>query len=375
MAGKELERGVSEAYSINKLGAHPEILEDMRQGGPGRLVTVHLMPQNLCNQGCSFCSYRLPDNKNSSVFNDREHIPIERLGLLLDDLEALGAQGIEVTGGGEPLLYPYTEELWTQLAHRPFRSALVTNGTCLRWFAPLVSESLSWARVSIDAGTAETYSLMRKCPERHFGLAWDAVSRLREAAPKDSSYRLGVGFVLSNENTGDVYEFVKRASESGADNTRLSVVFSDLNYAFYNDKDALRRAVHESVRAETDFSRDGFKVHNLIPQRYEQNLEPVQDYRRCATKDLLCVVEGGCNVYTCCTFTGSLSGLYGNFAEHPGGFLGLWQEHADWRRGFDASKYCRCACLYRDRNLAMIDLIEGRHNPPPDQEWIHKEFI
>ena len=49
-------------YATDKLGSHPEIVAKLRKG-ESTLTSVHLMPQNLCNHSCSFCSYRLPDNK------------------------------------------------------------------------------------------------------------------------------------------------------------------------------------------------------------------------------------------------------------------------------------------------------------------------
>ncbi|MCU7936715.1 MAG: hypothetical protein KZQ99_17880 [Candidatus Thiodiazotropha sp. (ex Dulcina madagascariensis)] len=78
-------------------------------------------------------------------------------------------------------------------------------------------------------------------------------------------------------------------------------------------------------------------------------------------------------VYTCCTFTGSFKGLYGNFMEHPGGFRGLWEESGAWRKNLLASEYCDCSCLYRDRNHAMNELIDGIQEAGPAH--IHKEFI
>ena len=356
---------MSSEYSSHKLASHPLVLDQMRRTGEGRLLSVHLMPQNLCNHRCSFCSYRLPENKNSEAFNEAAHIPIQWLNALLDDLESMGVLGIEVTGGGEPLAYPWQHELWSGMARRGFATALVTNGTLLK-DAALVTQSMKWARVSIDAGTPATYAETRGCPESHFERAWGAVAAMREAAPDDPDFRLGVGFVLSNENLGEILPFVRRARDSGADNVRLSSTFSDKHLDYYKDQGRLAAAVEDARRAKVDFETDDFHVHDFVSTRLWETAHPEQDYRRCPTKDLLCVVEGECRVYTCCTFTGSLSGLYGRFDEHPDGFRGLWEGAAQWRRDFDASTYCKCSCLYRDKNMAMNELIEGH---------LHREFV
>ena len=365
------------SYAIDKLGSHPGALAAFREGKPPGLITVHLMPQNLCNQRCSFCSYRLPDNKNSARFNEGAHIPWPAMAQLLADFDQMGVQGVEVTGGGEPLAYPMTRQLWEEFSRYRFRTALVSNGTLLRpELAPVVTAArLSWARISIDAASEEIYAEMRKCPRGHFRKAWAAVRLLREHAPQDPDFRLGVGFVLCNENMAEVYDFVRLASESGADNCRLSVTFSDQHEDFFRDKRSLAAAVEESERAVIDFHRPpAFVVNNLMPKRHWEVQHPAQDYVRCPSKDVLCVVEGECKVYTCCTFTGSVFGLYGKFTEHASGFHGLWDDFSTWRSKFDASKYCQCSCLYRDRNLAMNALIDGIGEPPA-HDGVHREFI
>lgn len=366
---------MTEPYAVNKLVSHPEVLEDLRSGGPGRLISVHLMPQNVCNHSCSFCSYRLEGNKNSEVFDDEKALPEAALKSLLSDFAELGVQGVEVTGGGEPLVYPHFETLWGGLAQHGFATALVTNGSMMREDKAerICSTRLKWARISIDAGKESTYTQIRKCPPSHFFRAWDAVRFLRLHAPRDPEFCLGVGFVLSNENIGEILEFAKRARDAGADNVRLSACYSDQHLAYYRDEKALRRAVEDSRKAE-ELATPSFKVVNLIPKRVSEIEAPQQDYPRCVTQELLCVVEGEGRVYTCCTFTGSLKGLQGNILQHPEGFKGIWRDRLSWRRELDPRHYCRCSCLYRDRNLAMLDLLaEPKQSPAGDH--IHKEFI
>lgn len=366
---------MTDAYAPNKLAAHPEVLADLRAGGPGRLLSVHLMPMNTCNQRCSFCAYRMPDNKNAEDFNESAHLGrVAMIGLLADFAE-MGVLGVEVTGGGEPLAYPHTDALWYQLGYHGFDTALVTNGSLMKDRAPLIcSTRLKWARVSIDASKPQTHSTMRRCPPDHFAKAWRAVEELRKHAPKDPDFRLGVGFVLSNENWQEVYDFVRMAKEHGADNVRLSSTFSDKHLAYFGPDVDLKAAAHASVQAAADFEDENFKVHNQIPRRLWETEHHAQDYERCTTKDLLCVVEGEGKVYTCCTFTGSNKGLMGNFVQHPRGFRGVWEDNAEWRKALNAKEYCKVACLYRERNLAMIDLIAAP-TMPPKQEHLHENFI
>ena len=360
-------------YSTEKLAAHPSVIQSLRATGDGKLITVHLMPQNVCNQSCSFCSYRMPNNKNSEVFDKGKYLPLDTLAGLCQDFAEMRVQGIELTGGGEPLAYPEINELLGLLWSHGFAVGLVTNGTLYHRIDDIgktLGRCLRWARVSVDAATPSTYSKMRQTPRSLFDKAWatvrDLSNRRHEFNPE---FKLGVGFVLCNENMGEVHSFVRMAKDSGADNVRLSLVYSDQGLGFFDDREALMNEVNESEAADQDFTDDSFTVHNLIPSRYQENLHPTQDYRRCPTKDVLCVVEGEGKVYTCCTYTGSTEGLYGNFLEHEGGFRGLWDANAERRRNWDSRKECPVACLYRDRNLAMNKLIDD------PQTVVHKEFI
>lgn len=364
-----------DAYAVDKLAAHPDVLADLRAGGAGRLLSVHLSPQNLCNQRCSFCAYRMPDNLNAENFDEEKQLSLHDLTGLLYHLHHMGVQGVEVTGGGEPLAYRYTEQLWALLRDYGFATAIVTNGSLMRDRAELICASkLKWARVSIDSAKPETHAKMRRCPPDHFAKAWRAVEELRKHAPKDPEFRLGVGFVLCNENWREVYDFVRMAKEHGADNVRLSATYSSQHLAYFGPDVDLRAAEAASVQAAADFEDGELRVHNQIPTRLHEIEHHAQDYERCTAKDLLCFIDGEGKVFTCCTFAGSNKGLYGNFTEHPRGFLGLWEDNAAWRKSFNAKEYCTVSCLYRGRNLAMIDLINAPVQAEATQP-IHAAFI
>ncbi len=364
-----------DAYSSEKLAAWPEAFEALRQGG-SRLLTVHLMPQNLCNQRCSFCSYRLPDNKNAAEFDERAHIPRPLLTPLLADLAALDVKGIELTGGGEPLAYPYVDDLVDGFLRHGFAVGLVTNGTLLLRQLPelrRLGEQLRWVRVSIDASTPATYSAMRRVPESHFHRAWEGVELLAEhRADFHPDFRLGVGFVLCNENLSEAENCVRLAKQHGADNIRLSVTFSDQHQQFFHDPAAAEAVVRRS-QALRGYNGPTFTVYNFMPRRWDEVVHPFQDYPRCLAKDTLCVIEGSCKVYTCCTFTGSDRGLYGTFSEHPGGFRGLWEENEGLRRAFDPRQACPVSCLYREKNLTMLAMIE--QPAPAGFSGVHPEFM
>jgi wyosine [tRNA(Phe)-imidazoG37] synthetase (radical SAM superfamily) len=119
-------------YSVSKLAHHPEAIAAFRAGRvPAGPVQIHLMPQNLCNHDCSFCSYRLSNWKNSELFNDREHLAWPLLQQTLREAHAMGTRAIELTGGGEPMIYPQVDALLDLIDELGFDLGIVSNGTAI----------------------------------------------------------------------------------------------------------------------------------------------------------------------------------------------------------------------------------------------------
>jgi len=101
-----------------------------------RPVHAQILPTNRCNLNCRFCSCR---NRDRGL-----ELEWPRLERCLVTLRALGCQAITVTGGGEPLLYPYIEDLVNRAKELGLEVGIVTNGTMMRcWPGPV-----TWCRIS-----------------------------------------------------------------------------------------------------------------------------------------------------------------------------------------------------------------------------------
>ncbi len=345
-------------YHVNKLAYHSAVIRNLRAGDNRTLLQVHLMPQNACNQSCNFCSYRMPHNKNSALFDESKTLPIEAIAPLIEDFKALGVRAVEVTGGGEPLAHPNKYEMFEMLFAAGFDVGLVTNGTLVTdRLAELLAPNLTWMRVSIDAANRETYIKLRRSARVHFDCATDAIRKIRRYGNHKPDFRLGAGFVMSNGNELEVYGFCELVKALGADNARLSLTFSDYDMAYFKDQKKLKAGVALAKRAEEELSDGAFRVFNLIPERHDNLVEAANDYPKCYTKDVLCVIEGKGDVYTCCTFTGTNKGRHGNILTDKDGFAGVWRRSQAFRLALDPRRYCNVTCLYKKRNLEMINLV------------------
>jgi len=122
-----------------KLILDKELLESTRKG---IILPVHIqfMPTNKCNLNCPFCSCSMRDKELAMDFEDAKRI--------IDICAGLGTKAVTITGGGEPLCYPYFDELVNYFISRNIQIGLVTNGLLLHKAKADTLQKMTWCRIS-----------------------------------------------------------------------------------------------------------------------------------------------------------------------------------------------------------------------------------
>jgi MoaA/NifB/PqqE/SkfB family radical SAM enzyme len=102
-------------------------------------VSLQLIPTDRCNLNCVFCSVK-----------KRKGDEIDLIDILdkVDKLCYLGLETVEITGGGEPTLYPDIDKLIYELHSRGLLLGLVTNGIRLKQLKHV--DKFSWIRISMN---------------------------------------------------------------------------------------------------------------------------------------------------------------------------------------------------------------------------------
>ena len=366
-------------YSVTKLAHHPDYIAAFRDGRVLAPVQIHLMWQNLCQADCNFCAYRLSNWKNSNLFDDKQAIPWLILEPMLREAHAMGTKAIELTGGGEPTIYPHYDRGVELIHELGFDLGIVTNGVALSAARVMQLQGVrgwKWARVSIDAGSPGTYCEVRRVSPIQWDRAWAAIVNLAHARDDrgDTEIRVGAGFVVTNENAHEVYTFCEKAKRAGADNVRLSVRFGPGGNDYYNP-DVLDMAEQQAADAQRDLDDDRFLVVNLIPERRLNQDAPTQDYEPCHTMRLLCVIGGDSAIYTCCTLAFDPRGRIGSLREHS--FKELWAGAVGQKffESFKVRERCTVQCLYEKRNKAMIEIMQAPSFTPNSPAPPHVNFV
>jgi MoaA/NifB/PqqE/SkfB family radical SAM enzyme len=371
-------------YATDKIRWHPEALGRMRDNvHPPSPVQIHFMPMLACNQHCTFCAYghRVEEDgeeergwKNMELMSDAS-MPWPKALECIDDFESMGVKAIEITGGGEPLIWPHIDKLFDRLVGGKLDVALVTNGTALTMQRAdlFCSTPWKWARVSIDAGDVEQYTKTRRVPEKHWDKAWEAVSLLTHFKTEEDQ-RVGVGYVVDRHNWGGIYLAAREAKYRGADNIRISFCFSPMG------PDRLPEHHMDQARdlaraAKDNLEGDGFQVINLLEERLANTLSPQQDYSFCGTKEVLCVVGADLNVYNCCTLAFNEQGLFGSIKDQS--FCKMWRSEATEHafKCHDPRFICDMECLYERRNKNILEYLKIPAETPEGEPPMHGNFI
>lgn len=144
----------------DKLLQHTDVLHSIQVDKKFKPITVQLAPTEICNSDCPFCSVAGRPLKS--------FIPFEKIQKLLLDFKQLGAKSLEITGGGNPLLYRDKEakkninDVISFASDLGYHIGIITNSHNLKSLDPNVFDSISWIRVSLiqlDEGVSpEDYS-------------------------------------------------------------------------------------------------------------------------------------------------------------------------------------------------------------------------
>jgi hypothetical protein len=161
-------------------------------------MLVELDPTSTCNFSCPNCI--------SGDLLNRGRMPTDELLELVETIGDAGVRGVILIGGGEPHAHPPHGRVLRRLAERSVAVGLTTNGTLLRRHRDLVARTCSWVRVSVDAGSAETFDYFRpsRLPEA-FRLVLGEMRALAGADPRPTvgySFLLQWGEVLPVTVTG-----------------------------------------------------------------------------------------------------------------------------------------------------------------------------
>lgn len=350
-------------YSPLKILHHHDRLEQLRKGEQIVPAQVQLIISDLCNQDCAFCAYRTSGYSSNQLFmldakpasfghnNPVRMIPYAKIVEILNDCRDMGVGAIQLTGGGEPSVHPGFTQILEDIHDRGLDLALVSNGVRLSASNIEHLARAKWVRISVDAGTPETYCSVRRVSPVHWKQATDNIRKLAEA--KQPGMLLGVGFVVTKDNYLEIVKGTELAKELGADNIRISAVFQNEDSEYF---DGAYSDILSQIAEARALADDKFTVFDNFGERYSDLRQKAPDYGFCGFQQFTTYIGGDMNVYRCCVTSYNEQGLIGSLKEQS--FRQLWESEAKKQNfaSFDARSCQRC--MFNNKNRVILYAID-----------------
>lgn len=358
------------AYSHLKSAWHLKQITQMRNGFQIVPKQVHFIISDLCNQDCHFCAYRSSTGFTNEQFgedmgkgftmNPNRMIDMMKAIEILDDCFRLGVKAIQFTGGGEPTVHPDHMGIFAYAQGLGLQTSLVTNGTRLLDGWEGVLSKMAWIRVSVDAGTPETYSKVRRCPPEQYEKTLSNIRRIVANAPE--SCLVGAGYVVTRENYKEIFEGCLNLKHAGVPYVRLCAMFSTDGPGYY---EGIYEAIKERIQRAKSLEGDHFKVIDLFGDRISDLSQHSPDYSFCGYQQFVTYIGANLRVYRCCTTSYTKHGEVGDLSDKR---FSEWF-NSDRKDGqyaeFDA-RTCE-VCQFNGQNRVINYLLED--------EPLHVDFV
>lgn len=360
----EIEYGTSKAiYHTDKIKA----LQEGRQITP---TEIQVDLEAFCNDNCSFCSYRKEDGYNNTMLNliggepstdskpigkptEEGRIPVEFADTLPRQMVEAGIPAIEITGGGEPTLWPAFDKLVQGLSRERREIGLVTNGSTLGDNRiKLIAKSCTWIRISMDSATAETHKKIHRTGNQDFERRLANIQLI--AASKHKKLVLGISFIITPENVSEIEAAAELYSRMvGVNHLRFSWMYDMEGHAGFNPKQI------EYIKKKLDllmekYTRSDFRIY-YERNRIEHYTAP-NDFKTCYFQRFVWAIGADCKVYPCCIMKYHPDFAYADIRENT---LAQIVKDIQTEQMMNSLVPAACfPCWLRDRNKAIGKAVE-----------------
>ena len=317
-------------------------------------IYVEVSPYGGCNHRCVFCAVDYVGYQNIQWDETR-------LRIILAEMGSLGIKSVMFGGEGEPLLWKPLPGVLSYCSVQGIDTALTTNMVAMR--ADYVDElvrNLSWMKISINAGTSESYAKIHRTQEKDFDRALKNIELVIKTK-KQNNYDCVVGaqMLLLPENIDEAVTLAKKMKELGVD----YVVIKPYSQHLYSETKRYENLTYESMMdLELELKTLEDRGFDVVFRSQTMNLlVGDQDrYQKCySTPFFWAYVMTDGSLYGCSAYLKQDEFCYGNL--NQAGFKELWEgerrkKNVEYVRKQLDIKQCRVNCRMDKVNRYLWEL-------------------
>jgi radical SAM protein with 4Fe4S-binding SPASM domain len=346
-------------YSAWKALHHSTAIAQIKRGELFAPRNIQVDLEAYCPHSCEFCTYRNVNWQGHGMdfVEPSKRVP-EATGLPKDvalrlprEMDEAGISSIELTGGGEPMVYPYIREFLEELARYPhLQVAIVSNGAALNASLQGHLKNLKWIRFSVDAITPETHSKVHRVPKTVLNTVIKHVKEI--VARQFVDCKVGISFVITKHNYHEIAQAASFFKAMGVDNVRYTFTYDpNGDGALTPEQTQLAElAMHEARKAQDD----NFRVFGTM-RRLEYYSQPNTDFHFCGYQLFTWAIGYEGLVYPCCIMKYHKESALGDLKKQSLKELVYSQARQHYIDGFDVRK-CK-PCWLRDKNQFIEYLV------------------
>ena len=313
-----------------------------------------------CNHRCTFCSVDAigypPDLLEAGMLIER-----------MKEAKALGIKSVMFAGTGEPLVHKRIPDICKGAADAGLDYAFTTNGTLLLDKRGLPKQGLlgaTWIKVSLNAGTQETYAKVHKTDAKDWDAVWTGLKALVALRnTMGSKTTIGVQCVVLPENVYEMRNLASLCEEAGVDYLVLKPYSQGTFSITHQYEDVDYSAMRAYLSRVCEFNTKKFTVV-YRSDSINQEIGKKHGYDKCRATPMFWVYAmGNGDVFTCSAHLLDQRFCIGNLNQNT--FKEIWEgekrrENWELMKSFDI-KQCRLNCRMDKANRYLADFDRVQH--------------
>ena len=319
----------------------------------------------------AYCDFFCPECVSFDLLN-KSKFSTDRLIKLAYELVELGVLAVIFVGGGEPLAHPAIGEVIRILGEANIKIGIITNGTLINRHLEVLSKYTEWVRISVDAGTSETFEIFRphNSNKNAFNYIINNIKLLKKHNPKCIGYSYLLmsrsnekGEIISS-NFHEVFEAAVLAKEIGCDYFEIKPVFDPVTHRIIKQPLALIQSLLLQMDKLNNIISDNYKViypQGLVELITDEYMAKIKPYGKCHICEMRALITPH-GLYICPLYRGKENMKYGDIKDKS--FKDAWQSKGR-EQLIDSvipSKDCLPKCSRHISNLEIYEISKGNIN-------------